>query len=133
MRMPTEKHNVIAWAASTLAICMAAYHLLSTQIVLFSHIPFLNIHLAFGLGVVFLQAAERGGRKRYLFLLALLLSLLAAAYIHAEADELVDREGFPNAMDTAVGLVIVVLVMAASHPAFGPAFPLMPLLGIVYA
>ena len=131
--MRPEKHNMISWAASTLAICMAVYHLLSTQIVLFSHIPFLNIHLAFGLSVVFLQAAERGGRSRYLFLLALILGLLASAYIHAEADELVDREGFPNAVDTAVGLVIVVLVIAASHQAFGPVFPIMALIGVGYA
>ncbi|MBI3126521.1 MAG: TRAP transporter fused permease subunit [Candidatus Tectomicrobia bacterium] len=115
------------------AVCMAVYHLFSTQIVLFSHIPFLNIHLAFGLSVVFLQAAQREERTRYLFLLALALGLLAVAYIHIEADALVDREGFPTSVDTAIGLVIIVLVLAASHLAFGPVFPIMALIGIGYA
>ncbi|MBI3025399.1 MAG: TRAP transporter fused permease subunit [Candidatus Tectomicrobia bacterium] len=124
---------MISRAASTLAICMAAYHLMSTQAVLFSHIPFLNIHLAFGLGVVFLQAAERGGKARPVFLLALLLGLLAAAYIHVEADELVDREGFPNAVDTAVGTVLVILVVAGTYESFGPVLPSLAAVGIVYA
>lgn len=128
-----EKHNVIAWAASTLAICMAAYHLMSTQVVLFSHIPFLNIHLAFGLGVVFLQAAERGGKTRPVFLLALLLGLLAAAYIHVEADELVDREGFPTAVDTAIGTLLIVLVIVGTWVSFGPVLPGLAAVGIVYA
>ena len=133
MGIQPEARNTIAWAASALAVCMAVYHLLSTQIVLFSHIPFLNIHLAFGLSVVFLQAAERRGRTRYLFLLALFLGLLAAAYIHIEADALVDREGFPTAVDTAVGTILIILAVAGTYASFGPVLPILAAVGIAYA
>lgn len=133
MGIQAQNRSAIAQVTSAIAICMAVFYLFSTQVVLLSHIPYLNIHLAFGLCIVFLQAAERGGKARFLFLLAVLLALLAAAYIHVEADSLVNREGLPTPVDTVVGFLIIVLVLIAGHQAFGIIFPVMALIAIGYA
>ena len=125
MSMEIEERNLTRLAASGLAICMAVYHLFSTQMVLLSHMQYLNVHLAFGLGVVFLQAAEQGRTARRLYLLAFALSLVAVGYIHIEADVLADREGIPSTADTAIGALIIALVILGSYKAFGLVFPVL--------
>ena len=133
MEAREKRAGMISTAASTLALCMTLYHLLTAQILLISHTPHLNIHLAFGLGVVFLQAAERRARGRILFFLCLLFSLLVTAYIHLEADSLVDREGMPTSWDTVIGTILILLVILGTYETFGPVLPGLAAVGILYA
>jgi TRAP transporter 4TM/12TM fusion protein len=118
---------------STLALLMTSYHLFTTQVLLLSHWPHLNLHLAFGLLIVFLQAAERSSRARALYFVAAAVSLVVVVYIHIEADDLLDREQMPTDVDFLVGLAILVLVIWAAYLAFGFILPVLALLGIVYA
>ncbi len=118
---------------SVLSISMASFHLISTQILLFSHWPFLNIHLAFGLVIVFLVAAEDYPKLRVVFIAAALLSFIATAYIQVEADALIDREQMPTSNDFVVGIIMIILVISAAYFAFGFILPLMAILGLIYA
>ncbi len=133
MSSEMPKWSMVSKVGGWLAILMAVYHLLSTQYLYFSHVPQLNLHLAFGLSIVFLRAADENPKARILFLLALLAGLLATGYIHYEADVLIDREQMPTDVDTVVGVVIVVLAILSAYQVFGPILPILALLGIAYA
>jgi TRAP transporter 4TM/12TM fusion protein len=118
---------------SFLGVSMTGYHLFTTQVLLLSHWPHLNLHLAFGLVIVFLQAAERIPRAKLLYFLMAAASVVVAVYIHIESDNLLDREQMPTDADFLVGLAILVLVIWAAYLAFGFILPTLALFGIVYA
>ena len=132
---PPEKENwrLISRTASTLAILMAVYQLLSTQILLLSHVQHLNLHLLMGLSIVFMNAAEESPKWRVLFLLFFLAGIIATGYIHLEANALPDREQMPTDFDTLVGFVIIALSIVAAYRSFGIILPIMAVLGIFYA
>ncbi len=124
--------GLIKWAA-VVAAGMSLFQLASTQVLLFSHIPALNVHLAFALTVVFLNRMERRRDRALLLGLCVLATLLATGYIHWNEAALVDREGAPTRLDTLVGITIIILVIAAGVLSFGWLLPGLCMFSLVYA
>lgn len=133
--MPWTKGEwrLISRTASALALLMALYQLLSTQILLLSHVQHLNLHLFFGLSVVFMQAADESPKWRFIYLLLFVAAIIATGYIHLEANALPDREQMPTSADTLVGVTLIVLSILAAYRSFGIILPIMALVGIFYA
>ena len=132
-----ERHEIygslLTKAVSFVAACMALHLLVNTQVTLLSHIPNLNLHLAFALTIVFLKRIERSRKRVFLFAACILLSLAATGYIHWNEEALLDREGAPNEVDTFVGILIIVLVITAAVLSFGWLLPGLAVFSLVYA
>ena len=120
-------------AVSIVAACMALHLLVNTQVTLLSHIPNLNLHLAFALTIVFLKRIERSRNRVFLFAVCILLSLAVTGYIHWNEEALLDREGAPNEVDTFVGILIIVLVITAAVLSFGWLLPGLAVFSLAYA
>jgi TRAP transporter 4TM/12TM fusion protein len=115
------------------AILLAVYHLVTVQVVIASYWPHLAFHLGLAMVIVFLATAGKSRLMTLLAVVAALLSIAVMIYIIDQSDVLVEREGFPTDLDLYVGIVLIVLVLAAAYIAFGYVLPLLAVIGIVYA
>jgi TRAP-type uncharacterized transport system fused permease subunit len=115
-------------------LAMAAYHLISTQILLQAAKPHLNTHLGFALTLVFLWefAFNKGKLQRLVPLILALLALACTGYVQIFWEELENRAYFNTPLDLVIGVLIIILVLEATRRNFGLILPLLTLLIVLY-
>lgn len=132
--MPIVK-RAITIILPILAIVMALYQLLYTQILIQSPDGHLITHLGFALVVVFLSRLLTETRKKhwYLLILLLLLSLLTTAYLMIELDEILEyRTSIPAATDLITGTLVIIILLVGNWLVFGRTFPIVTFVAIGY-
>ena len=84
-----------------------------------------NIHLSFGLALVYLHCLKRAGRWPVVLVFGLLLavSLFVTAYVGLFYTDLIDRIGVASPLDLIVGMLMILVVLEATRQAFGWAIP----------
>ena len=99
-----------------------------------------NIHLAFGLFLVYWYAIRRalstpgkGWFDLVLLLPCLVVSLFVTGYMAANYEALLDRIGIASDLDLIVGGMIIVVVLEATRRSFGWAIPIFAVLMLAYA
>ena len=94
-----------------------------------------NIHLAFGLFLVYWYAIRRARDWLDLVLLVpcLAASLFVTGYMAVNYDALLDRIGIASGLDLVVGGLTIVAVLEATRRAFGWAIPGVAVLMLLYA
>lgn len=105
------------------------------------YMPFLgpveagNIHLGFGLTLVFLTEAlrSRNAAGRAIALLLLAVGLSTTGYIGLEYEALQRRIGIASTMDTIVGVALILVVFEATRRVFGVLIPLFAFCVVLYA
>jgi TRAP transporter 4TM/12TM fusion protein len=115
-------------------LAMAAYHLISTQILLQAAKPHLNTHLGFALTLVFLWefVFNKGKLQRLVPLILALLALACTGYVQIFWEELENRAYFNTPLDLVIGVLIIILVLEATRRNFGLILPLLTLLIVLY-
>jgi len=130
-----------------LLIVLSCFHYYTAGFGLLRETTHRGVHLAFVLGLVFLvfplrkamlehphqpSAAAPGGVPLYdwVFALAIAASVLYVPYIF---DDLAFRVGNPSLLDTAMGTILVVLLLDATRRAMGWPLPIIAIAFIVYA
>lgn len=122
-------------AIAIVAIAMAIYHMVSTRVIFVDSIQHQNIHLGFGLTLVFLFTTK-GAKKRWqqiLWLLLLGLSLITVLYVQIFYDDLTLRNGFPTNTDAIISVMLIFLLLVSTAKAYGPVFSIICLLLLFYA
>jgi TRAP-type uncharacterized transport system fused permease subunit len=114
-------------------LAMAAYHLISTQILLQAAKPHLNT-LGFALTLVFLWefVFNKGKLQRLVPLILALLALACTGYVQIFWEELENRAYFNTPVDLVIGVMIIILVLEATRRNFGLILPLLTLLIVLY-
>ncbi len=127
--------RAIAIALPIVAIAMAIYQLLYTQILIQDPDAHLITHLGFALVVVFLSSMLKStrGKDWYLPLVLLLLSLVVTGYLMVELDEILSyRTSIPAPSDLIIGTLIIIVLLAGNWLIFGSCFPIVSLVAIAY-
>lgn len=128
-----QKTGVVDLIIIVVAVGMTAYHMLSTQVLLWSPPSHQNLHLMLAFILVFL-ADLRHKHKFFLFSLAfLLLAILGTGYVGIFLEDLEWRVALPKVEDIVFGAIIIITVLEASRRAFGLVLPLLAVISIVYA
>lgn len=94
-----------------------------------------NLHLGFGLSLVYLFYLQRAKRWSAVLTLGALLavSLFVTAYVGVFYKDLIDRIGIASQLDLVVGVLMIVAVLEATRLAFGWAIPAFAILTLAYA
>ncbi|MCJ7593934.1 MAG: TRAP transporter fused permease subunit, partial [Desulfobacterales bacterium] len=115
------------------ALAMAAYHMVSTQYLLFGPVEHQNVHLGFALVLVYLGSLKRTGKYWPLTMGLLLCSLIPVLYVHFFYIDLEMRMDFPTQWDLVVGVLLLVAVLEGTRRALGMVLTLVALFFISYA
>lgn len=126
-------NNNFKYGLPALAVAIVAYQMVEVVYLLLEPWDFLNAHLTFALVLAYLPLLKTNKRDRPFILALLLLSLVATGYIHLHRGELEMRQGFPTALDTIVGAVLIVCILEACRRTTGSAVPILALVFIGYA
>ena len=127
--------NAIVIALSIVAIAMALYQLLYTQILIQSPDGHLITHLGFALVVVFLSRlkTETGKKRRVLIWALLLLSLVVTGYLMIELDEILEyRTSIPAKSDLLIGTLVIIILLVGNWMIFGKTFTIVSLVAVTY-
>ena len=136
-----------ALIVTALLIVLSCFHYYTAGFGLLRETTHRGVHLAFVLGLVFLVFPLRkamlehphpptklwpGGVPLYdwLFAVAIALSVLYVPYIF---DDLAFRVGNPTLLDTAMGSILVVLLLEGTRRAMGWPLPIIAIVFMVYA
>lgn len=121
-------------AIVVLGFAMFLYHMVTTQVLFTGTFEHQDIHLAFILGLIFLRAFARSRAlwSRSLFAILLVLSLAATAYVFARIEHLEEAVGFPEPLDVAVGVLLIVAVAEATRQAWGITLPIVAAVFVLY-
>jgi len=120
-----EKGSILDKALVAIAVAMVLYHLISTQYMLHGSYEHQDFHLGFALLMIFFNSARRSTTRlfKWLFLLAAALSLVSTGYIRIFMRHLEEAMGYPEFMDVAIGVLLLILVIEATRQAWGYVLP----------
>jgi len=136
-----------ALVVTALLIVLSCFHFYTAGFGLLRETTHRGVHMAFVLGLVFLVFPLRkamlenppkpgvlapGGVPMYdwLFALAVAVSVLYVPYVF---DDLAFRVGNPSTLDTAMGSVLVILLLEATRRAMGWPLPIIAIIFMLYA
>lgn len=123
--------------AGVLAVAWSLFQLYSTYVGNMEPILLRAAHLAFAFSLAFLvyPFSKRSSRERVPWADWLLgvAAVLGTLYIVVAFQDILLRGGVPNRLDVWTGTVTIVLLLAASWRALGPALPIIAMALMVYA
>ncbi len=120
------------------AFAMGAFQLYSSIVRVLDPVILQNLHLMFSLVLIFLTGinkAAKAGKKPFWMLLPaamLVLALIGTLYVHINYFEMVYRVGRSSQLDLLIGAILIVVVLEATRTTFGPAIPILTVIGIAY-
>jgi len=104
-----KRLDILPIVVAVMALAMALYHLICSQVLLLSTVAHINAHLGFALIIVFLGiASESKSKIRRIWSLILgVLAFLCALYVHILWPELQDRAYFNTNLDLVIGVLLI--------------------------
>ncbi|MBW1642863.1 MAG: TRAP transporter fused permease subunit [Deltaproteobacteria bacterium] len=125
----------LAFLIPLIALLMIAYHISIVWHPVFGELMNQNTHLGFCLVLLFITWAHSSEKiwMKILYIAAVFLSLALVIYMAVHYERLDLFAGFPNPMDIAVGVALIVIVMVCTWKSFGSIFPSLVLVAIAYA
>jgi TRAP transporter 4TM/12TM fusion protein len=115
-----EPKNIFRVALVIIAFLMIIFQMVSSQVLLMSSVPYLNLHLLFALVLVFMgKAAKKGGSSRLWGTALAVLAVVCLGYIQINWEEIQQRAYFNTRVDLAVGIVAILLSLEATRLATG--------------
>jgi len=131
--MIEKAQRAIAVILPVIAIIMALYQLLYTQVLLQAPDGHLITHIGFALVIVFLSLMSKSRKGWYLKFLLLLTSLVITGYLTVFLNEiLLFRSAVPAFSDLVIGFLGIVVLIATAYLAYGKTFPIITAASIAY-
>lgn len=126
-------HRFIATALLIVAIAMASYQLLYTQILLQNPTAHRVTHLGFAFAVVFLSLLLKSKRGWFLILGLLLTSVVATGYFRYFLNDILwIRSAAPSTPDLVIGGLVVFLAFIGTYLMWGKTFPIIAAISLAY-
>lgn len=131
----TKTEAVIDRITTIVAIVMCLYQLLAANFTIFASEQHINLHIAFSLVIIFLQAIKLKDTKskvKSAFIIVLLAaSIVTAAYIHCHSAAFQMALGYP--MEKVIsGAVFLVVILIATKMTWGWVIPIIALIALAY-
>ena len=127
--------KAIATTMAIVAIAMAVYQLLYTQILIQSPDGHVITHLGFAFVVVFLSLMLKDkSRKRWpLIVVLLILALTVTVYLMVELDPILEyRTSIPAPSDLIIGTLVILILLVGNWLVFGKTFTIVSLIAVAY-
>lgn len=123
------------WLIIPVSLGMVIFHVHNIIYPYLSPVQAQNVHLCFGLSLIFLTGARNASHwcAAALSLLFLTVSLAASAYIGFGFEELQNRIGLATPTDTIVGVLMILVILEAARRSFGLAIPAVAIGMLLYA
>ncbi len=125
------------WLAGAIALAMSAFQLWTAALGTLPGVLQRSIHLTFAMALCFcFYPASRRARQARLPWYDLVLGALgayAALYVTIHHEALIQRVGIPMPMDTAIGFLLVLLILEATRRAVGLWLPAITAIFFLYA
>lgn len=126
--------RMIKWILLIVSLIMIAYHISSIWVTMFSPILHQNIHMGFSFVLLILVSLlQASGKGRFFLWLVLGVAVLITTYVHINYERLDMWAGYPEFVDIIIGIALVVLVISLTWKTWGPIFPTLVGIGILYA
>ncbi|MDF1591901.1 MAG: TRAP transporter fused permease subunit [Desulfobacterales bacterium] len=128
-------NKVIAVVLPIVAIAMAVYQMMYTQMLIQDPDGHVITHLGLALVVVFLSLMLSADTKSrwYIGLGLFLLSVAVTGYLMIELDEILEyRTSIPAPSDLVAGTLIIIILIVGNWVIFGRSFPIVCMIAIVY-
>lgn len=127
----------VRWSDTVLLIgglAMLLYHMVATQYLMFGEYEHQNIHLAFTLGLLFIDGARRAATRwgAVICVILALAGIAATGYVFFNMDHLEEVLGYPERLDMFVGIVLMILVIEATRVAWGFTLPIVATCFVAY-
>lgn len=129
----TQSRNALDIIITMLALGVVIYHLVYAYYLVQGPILHLNTHLALLLTLVFLSSLRKKKMHWMPTIGLIVLTLMAACYVHVFKDDLELRAMFNTPLDLVVGVVLIIVVLEATRSTFGNILPAFALCAILYA
>lgn len=128
-----NKHRFLAIAMAIVAIAMAIYQLLYTQILIQDPTGHRITHFGFCLVVVFLSLLLQRKRGRLVYWGLLVTSVVVTGYLMYFLSELLHfRSAQPFIADIVIYGVIILIAFAGTYLVFGKTFPIVAAVSLAY-
>lgn len=128
-------NKAVAIALPIVALAMAVYQLLYTQMLIQDPDAHLITHLGIAFVVVFLSLLLKTTSRihRRLIIVLLVLSLAATGYLMIELIDILEyRTSIPAASDLVTGAVVILILLVGNWLIFGKTFTIVSLFAIAY-
>ncbi len=136
MAEKADKQVVLDKLTALTAIVMSIYHLLAANFTIFTSEQHINLHIAFALIIIFLQAIKlkenRMDLKSWSIVLLVIVSIVTAVYIHTHSLEFQMALGKQPVDKVLSGAVFLILVLIATGKTWGLIIPIIALLALLY-
>ena len=125
---------VVRYTMLIFGVAMVVYHMLSAQILLIGSVEHQNIHLMFVFSLVFIAGmrSHHAIWMRYISGCLFLLGLFVTGYVAFNLGHLEELYGFPEPIDVAVGVLIVLLALEGTRQAWGMTLPIVAAIFVAY-
>ncbi|WP_176806820.1 TRAP transporter permease [Alloyangia pacifica] len=129
----SRRDRFVQWAVTATALAMVAFHMINTQVLMGSTYELQNVHLFFALVLAFLPGLAGGSRvSRIVALVLLVAGIGGTLYVGFSIDHLQMVLGFPEPIDVAVGVVLILLVIEATRRSWGLPLPIVAMVFLAY-
>lgn len=128
--------QIIPKILSVLAVAMAIFHLLTAGLGTLASMEQRCIHVGFVLALIYLHSASKREKVGIFYIVDILCALLAisiAVYVYMNWYDMAYRLMFPTAVDLAMGVALIILVIDATRRRVGWILPIITLIFLVYA
>lgn len=114
--------------------CAVVYHMIMTQTYIMTSVQHQALHLGSVLVVVYLTQMRKSANPwlRAVFLVLIVCSIAGTVYVNVFYEHLEEVIGFPEFSDMVVGFILLIVVIVGSGVAFGPIFPVMTTVFVLY-
>jgi len=125
------------WFSGALALTLTGFQLWTAAFGALPGVLQRSVHLAFTLSLAFLfypmMTSARQRRLPWYDLALAAVGAYVALYVTLNHEALIDRVGAPVAMDTAMGVILLLLVLEATRRAVGLWLPVITVVFVAYA
>lgn len=125
--------NKIDFAFKTVAAAMALFTISVAYFRFTAATEYVNIHLAFALTLIGLDASRRWPKLWPVWLAFIAATIICCGYVHLNMDALEFRSGYPTTPDIYIGLVLIALTLFACYWAFGAVVLVLVFVFLAYA
>ena len=132
--MQEESRNSVRIILTVLTLGLAAFQMLSSQVLLMSTVPYLSVHIALCF-LITVVAGMTGSHGKGFILWAIFLAALTLfcfAYIISNWEAIQERAYFNTYLDLVVGVAIIFLALELTRQAFGLFLPILSMAVVGY-
>lgn len=124
----------ISFSIVGVTMAMVIFQMVSSQVYIFSTIPYLNLHILFCVVITLLHRIndEKTKGMHFYCILLLIISLFSFGYLQLFWEDVQARAYFNTPLDLIIGLTVIFISLEATRLSMGLFIPILSMIVVVY-